>query len=151
MNIAERPFHIAHAAGAADPLIAGDAAAGPITGRKRFTFSRANRNADGSLRAVVVAAIYTSSMDVLYAEAANWPGARAGLYGPNGDVLAQAHTASRASPAFLAEVEKIALTSAEPLGNSNLDQRARGADRLVEPVQDLSRHLRRQLSDLTEA
>jgi two-component sensor histidine kinase len=113
MNIAERPFHIAHAAGAADPLIAGDAAAGPITGRKRFTFSRAHRNSDGSLRAVVVAAIYTSSMDVLYAEAANWPGARAGLYGPNGDVLAQAQTTSRASPAFLVEVESIALTSAD--------------------------------------
>jgi two-component sensor histidine kinase len=111
LNVADRPFHIAHAAGTRDPLIAGDVVAGPITGRKRFTFSRANRNADGSLRAVVVAAIYTSSMDVLYAEAANWPGARAGLYGPNGDVLAQAQTASRASPAFLAEVERIALTS----------------------------------------
>lgn len=116
MNIAERPFHVAHAAGVADPLIAGDAAAGPITGRKRFTLSRANRHPDGSLRAVVVAAIYTSSMDVLYAEAANWPGARSGLYGPNGDVLAQAQTDSRASPQFLAEVERAALASADSSG-----------------------------------
>jgi two-component sensor histidine kinase len=118
LNIADRPFHIAHVAGAADPLIAGDEAAGPITGRKRFTFSRANRYADGSLRAVVVAAIYTSSMDVLYAEAANWPGARAGLYGPHGDVLAQAQTASRSSPALIAEVERIALTSANYSGTA---------------------------------
>jgi two-component sensor histidine kinase len=118
LNIADRPFHIAHAQGAADPLIAGDEAAGPISGRKRFTFSRANRHTDGSLRAVVVAAIYTSSMDVLYAEAANWPGARAGLYAPNGDVLAQAQTASRPSPEFIREVEGIALTSANSSGTA---------------------------------
>lgn len=118
LNIADRPFHIAHAAGAADPLIAGDEAAGPISGRKRFTFSRAHRNADGSLRAVVVAAIYTSSMDVLYAEAANWPSARAGLYAPNGDVLAQAQTTSLPSAAFLAEIEAEALTSASFSGTT---------------------------------
>jgi two-component sensor histidine kinase len=118
LNIADRPFHKAHAAGAADPLIVGDKVAGPISGRKRFTFSRANRNTDGSLRAVVVVAIYTSSMDVLYAEAANWPGARAGLYGPNADVLAQAQTASLASLEFRKEIEQIATTSLSDSGTT---------------------------------
>jgi hypothetical protein len=74
-----RPYFKAHLAGADDPVIMGDDRPGTITGEQRFTYSRAVRKADGSLHAVLVVAIYRANFDTLYGEAANWPGASAGL------------------------------------------------------------------------
>ena len=45
-----------------------------VTGLKRFTFSQPDLNPIGSMRASVVVVIYTNRMDILYAEATNWPG-----------------------------------------------------------------------------
>lgn len=128
LNIANRPFMKAHTAGAADPVIKGDPEPGPISGKRRFTFSRSDRGLDGTLRAVVTAAIETSAMDILYTEAANWPGARAGLYGPGADELAQAQTPSRASPAFLGQLEA-AMSTGAGSGTTTID--SDGEPRLV--------------------
>jgi two-component sensor histidine kinase len=57
----------------------GDDRPGTVTGKQRFTYSQAIRRNDGSIRAVMVVAIYRSNFDALYGEAANWPGATAGL------------------------------------------------------------------------
>lgn len=106
LNIAERPFMVGHRAGLADPLIMGDPVPGPISGKKRFTFSRAIRNPDGSIHAVLSAAIQTASFDILYDEVANWPEAETGLYAMGGDILAQVQKAPRASQSFLKALEK---------------------------------------------
>jgi two-component sensor histidine kinase len=125
LNLADRPFFGMHAAGSPGPLIAGDEAAGPVSGKKRFTFSQSDLNPNGSLRAIVVVAIYTSGMDILYAEAANWPGSRAGLYAVGGDVLAQAKTVSRASRPFLLDVETHAANAASGTIISNAEPETR--------------------------
>ena len=105
LNIADRPFMIGHRAGLADPLIMGDPAPGPISGKKRFTFSRAIRNPDGSIHAILSAALQTASFDVLYKEVASWPDAEAGLYAMGGDILAQVQKAPRSSRSFLKVLE----------------------------------------------
>jgi two-component sensor histidine kinase len=125
MNLSDRPFFGIHAAGSPGPLIAGDEAAGPVSGRKRFTFSQSDLNPNGSLRAIVVVAIYTSGMDILYAEAANWPGSRAGLYAVGGDVLAQAQTESRATKPFLLDIEAHATNAASGTIISNAEPETR--------------------------
>ena len=105
LNVSDRPFMVAHRAGLADPLIMGDPVPGPISGKKRFTFSRAIRNPDGSIHAVLSAAIQTASFDILYKEVANWPDAETGLYAMGGDILAQVQKAPRASQSFLKVLE----------------------------------------------
>jgi two-component sensor histidine kinase len=129
LNISDRPFLKAHRAAAADPVIMGDSQPGPISGKRRFTFSRAGRAADGSLRSIISAAIETDAMDILYSEAANWRGGQAGLYGRNGDVLAQAQTASLPSPAFLSDLGTIVASSAAAAGTAEIQSDA--APRLV--------------------
>jgi two-component sensor histidine kinase len=104
VSAAERPYFKAHLAGADDPAIMGDEMPGSVTGRERFTISRALRNADGSLKAVIVVGIYKGIFDTLYAQAVTWPGARAGLYTIGGDVLARIETPTRATPAFVRSV-----------------------------------------------
>ena len=125
INLSDRPFFDLHAAGSTGSLITGDEAAGPVSGRKRFTFSQSDLNPNGALRAIVVVAIYTSAMDVLYAEAANWPGSRAGLYAAGGDTLAQAQTVSRASKAFLLDIERHANTGSSGTVISTAEPEAR--------------------------
>ncbi|MEJ1936899.1 sensor histidine kinase, partial [Nostoc sp. NIES-2111] len=79
-----------------------------ISGKPRFTFSRAVRNPDGSIKAVVVASIYNAFFERLYAETVTWPGARTGLYvedaPPDAAILARLATAERATPDFRARV-----------------------------------------------
>jgi two-component sensor histidine kinase len=104
VSAAVRPYFKAHLAGAEDPVIMGDEVPGSVTGRERFTISRAVRNADGSLKAVIVVGIYKGIFDTLYQQAVTWPGARAGLYTTAGDVLARIETPARATPAFVRSV-----------------------------------------------
>ena len=120
INVADRPFMVAHGAGLADPLIMGDPAPGPISGKKRFTFSRAIRNPDGSIHAVLSAAIQTASFDILYKEVANWPHAETGLYAMGGDILAQVQKAPRASQSFLKVLEQHIAASSAPAGTAVL-------------------------------
>ena len=109
VTAAQRPYFKAHVAGAADPVIMGDEVPGSVTGRERFTFSSAVRNADGSLKAIVVVGIYKSIFDTLYKEAVTWPGARAGLYTITGDALASIGTSAAASPAYVQAVRRDAV------------------------------------------
>ncbi len=106
LNIANRPFVKAYRKDITDPVIMGDPAPGPISGQKRFTFSRAVRNPDGSVRAILNAAIQTASFDLLYREVSNWPGAETGLYGMGGDVLAQVQASPLTSIESLLALEK---------------------------------------------
>ncbi len=97
---AHRPYFKAHLSGAADPVIMGDEVPGSVTGRERFTFSRAVRHPDGSLKAIIVVGVYQSIFDTLYQEAVTWPGARAGLFTISGDALARIETPERSTPAY---------------------------------------------------
>ena len=114
VDAAERPYFKAHVAGAPDPVIMGDERPGSVTGRERFTFSRAVRRADGSLKAVIAVGIYKSIFDTLYQEAVTWPSARAGLYTLSGAALARIETEDRPSPAFVQSV--ITHVRGEPSG-----------------------------------
>jgi two-component sensor histidine kinase len=89
---------------------------GAVTGNERFTVSRALRAPDGSLHAIVVVGILSDEFDTLYADAATWPEARAGLYTLNGDVLARLSTENGASPAFVAAMN--ASVVSEPSGTA---------------------------------
>lgn len=120
VNGADRPYFKAHLAGAADPLIAGDERPGTVSGKERFTVSRAVRNPDGTLKAVIAVGVYKSVFDTLYKEAVTWPGARAGLYTVSGDVLARISSVKPASPAFVGEMQKRVL--AEPNGTAFVQQ-----------------------------
>jgi two-component sensor histidine kinase len=122
----DRSYYQRHAAGASDPVIAGDTHPGAVTGVERFTFSKALRNADGSIHAIVVVAVLRHGFDALYAEAANWPEARAGLY-VGGETLARLTRQPPASDEFLAEMHR-AVQSA-PAGSTLLSDR--GVPRLV--------------------
>lgn len=107
----ERPYFKAHLEGAPEPVILGDSNPGAVTGRQRFTFSRSQRNPDGSLHAIIVVGIYNAYFDRLYAEVASWPGARASLYSLNGGVLGQLVEQPSVSPEYIAEVEAGVLAS----------------------------------------
>jgi two-component sensor histidine kinase len=117
-----RPYFQAHLRGAADPVIVGDDRPGAITGKERFTFSRALRNPDGSLRAVLVVGIYSAHFDAIYQDAATWPGARAGLY-THGHVLGRLRSPERASPEFIAEIE--AAMAVTPIGTKMIMEHGR--------------------------
>lgn len=126
LNVSELPFFQAHAAGSTDPLLMGDPNPGPISGKRRFTFSRAVRNADGSLRAVFSAAIQTDNFDSLYAEASRWPGASTGLFRLGGGLLAESHADPSGEASFpiadlLKVVENKFLTSTEVSGTDFVD------------------------------
>ena len=129
LNIADRPFVKAHRAGLSDPVIMGDPVPGPISGQKQFTFSRAIRNPDGSLRAILSAAIQTASFDILYKEVANWPSAETGLYATGGDVLVQVQTSPRTSLPFLMALEDELSRSPERAGTAII--RVNGGEDLV--------------------
>lgn len=117
---ADRPYFKAHVAGAKDPLVAGDDRPGSFTGKERFTVSHAVRNADGSLKAVIAVGVYKSVFDTLYNEAVTWPGARAGLYTTQGDVLARIRNVKLASPGFAQEMRERVL--AKPNGTALVRQ-----------------------------
>jgi two-component sensor histidine kinase len=107
IDASERPYFKAHlATGGNELLIMGDAQPGSITGRERFTISRAQRRPDGTLQSIVVVAVYRHVFDALYKEAANWPDARGGLYSLNGDILARLPQPVRASPEFIAAIQR---------------------------------------------
>ena len=111
----ERPYFKAHLAGSPEPVILGDPKPGSITGRQRFTFSRSQRNPDGSLHAVLVVGIFNDYFDQLYAEVASWARARAGLYSFNGGVLGRLQSPARASPEFIAAIQAGARSQPERL------------------------------------
>jgi hypothetical protein len=77
LNGAERPYFRAHQEHAPEPVILGDPRPGSVSGKERFTFSRSQRNPDGTLRAVLAAGILSTYFDKLYAEAAPGPGSTA--------------------------------------------------------------------------
>lgn len=87
------PYFERHQQGAKDPVITGD-------GEWRFTFSRSLRNPDGTLRSIITVGLYSEQFSAIYQEAAAWPGARAGLYSLDGDVLARLEMLERALPEF---------------------------------------------------
>lgn len=74
-----RGYFRRHLANAPDPVIAGREL-GSVSGRDRFTLSRAVRDDSGGLRFVIVVGMYSSYFASLYAEVANWPQAGAGLF-----------------------------------------------------------------------
>jgi two-component sensor histidine kinase len=104
LDVTDRPYFQRHLSGVPDPVVAGDPTPGAVTGRERFTFSRALRDEDGSLHAVVAVGIYAHQFDTLYREAATWPDARAGFYSLDGDTLARLQGPARASPEFVAQM-----------------------------------------------
>jgi two-component sensor histidine kinase len=104
---AERPYFKAHLASEDNELkIMGDPTPGSVTGQERFTISRAQRESDGTLRSVIVVAVYSFVFDALYEQAANWPDARGGLYSRSGDILARIRQPVRASPEFISAMER---------------------------------------------
>lgn len=115
---ASRPYFQAHLRGAEDPVIMGDERPGTITGRDRFTFSRAQRNPDGALRAVLVVGIYSAHFAAIYGESATWPDARAGLYATGGQPLGRLQVPRQPSPAFLADIE--AAMKDHPVGTRSI-------------------------------
>lgn len=88
-SVAERDFFVNHLAGDDGPIIDGDRNPGPISGRERFTYSRLVRNAEGDPHAIIVVGIFSDTFNALYAEAANWPAARANLFTLQGEILAR--------------------------------------------------------------
>jgi two-component sensor histidine kinase len=100
IDASTRPYWKAHKAGAPDPVIVGDPRPGAISGRERFTFSKALRRLDGSIQAVIVIGIYKDVYDRLYTNAVSWPGARAILYAPDGSLLGRLLSAEPPSPEF---------------------------------------------------
>lgn len=106
VDASERPYFKAHLAGGEGMIILGDPQPGAFTGRERFTISRAQRGPDGTLRSIVVVAIYSHVFDALYEEVANWPDARGGLYSIDGDVLARLRRPGQASPEFIEAVQR---------------------------------------------
>src|SRR3954447_3139003 len=105
MDATGRSYFKAHLQGAPEPVILGDSRPGGETGKQRFTFSRSQRDPDGSLHAVLAVGIYNDYFNWFYAEVASWPGARAGLYNLEGGVLGRPQAPQRASPEYVAEVE----------------------------------------------
>lgn len=99
-SAAERRYFQRHVEGGTTDYILAGAEPGSVTGRDRFTVSRAVLDPDGALHAIVVVGILSDQFDTLYAEAATWPAARAGLYTFEGDVLARLSLQARASPEF---------------------------------------------------
>jgi two-component sensor histidine kinase len=100
MNLSHLPFFKAHVAGAEDQLLIGDPNPGPISGKKRFTFSRVLRNPDGSIKAVYSAAIQTDNFDSLYEEASRRRGASTGLFRHGGGILAEHHADTSSDASF---------------------------------------------------
>lgn len=100
----QRAYFQAHLADAADPVVLDDQRPGAVTGRKRFTFSRAQRDPDGSLRAVLVVGIYHDYFAELYTEAMERPGARTGLYALPGGVLGRSPEDQEPSSDYVQEV-----------------------------------------------
>lgn len=84
IDSAHRDYFRRHLANASDPVIAGREL-GSVSGRDRFTLSRAVRDDSGRLRFVIVVGMYSSYFASLYAEVANWPQAGAGLFLRSGD------------------------------------------------------------------
>jgi hypothetical protein len=76
-----------------------------VTGLKRLTFSQPALNPIGSMRTIVVVVIYTCRMDILYAEAAKWPGSparcSAGVAASKSLLLDTEQHATIASPATI--------------------------------------------------
>ncbi|MFO1130834.1 MAG: histidine kinase dimerization/phosphoacceptor domain -containing protein [Hyphomicrobiales bacterium] len=120
MNEAGRPYFTAHVSGAADPVITGDDRPGTTPGKEHFTVSRAVRNQDGTLKAIIAVGVYKNSFDTLYKEAVTWPGARAGLYTTKGDILARIRSVKRASPGFVQEMN--VRVEAQPSGTALVRQ-----------------------------
>jgi two-component sensor histidine kinase len=115
-NAAQRRYFQRHVEDPSEGDVLAGAETGTITGRDRFTVSRAVRNPDGSLHAVIVVGILSDQFDTLYAEAATWPAARAGLYTLDGDVLARLTTVPRAPPDFIRQME--GLVQSSPSGSA---------------------------------
>jgi two-component sensor histidine kinase len=91
VDASSRDYFKAHKAGAQEPFL-GRQEIGRIAGKPRFTISRAVRDADGQIHAIIVVAVYSDYFEALYRSAASWPGATAGLFLARGgqfDVLAQ--------------------------------------------------------------
>jgi two-component sensor histidine kinase len=121
-----RTYFQKHLAGASDPVVASDVTPGAISGLQRFTFSKALRNPDGSIHAIIVVAVPQRAFDTLYAEAANWPQARAGLY-VAGEPLATLQSQPQVSDGYLAEMNRSA--QAAPSGSELISDG--GAPRLM--------------------
>ncbi|MFO1091527.1 MAG: histidine kinase dimerization/phosphoacceptor domain -containing protein [Hyphomicrobiales bacterium] len=105
-DVSDRKFFKDHVAHIEEPVIRGDNDTPLRPNGPQFTYSRSVRNPDGSLHAVVVVTVPASAFDTLYKEAANWTGARAGLYTLSGDALARVRTLARATPAFIEEISR---------------------------------------------
>ena len=99
VDASSRDYFKAHKAGASEPFI-GRLEVGSVMGKPRFTISRALRDANGQIHAVIVVAVYSDYFEALYKSAASWPGATAGLFLVRGgqlDVLAQMSSPNIAS------------------------------------------------------
>jgi two-component sensor histidine kinase len=103
----DRDYFLKHKAGADGPLIEPDPRPGAITGKERFTYSKAYRNPDRSLKAVTVVGIYSEYFDALYRDVATLPDATAGFYTQDGKPLAQKDR-SRVPPSFLGQIAPLA-------------------------------------------
>ena len=101
---AHRDYFRRHLANASDPVIAGREL-GSVSGRDRFTLSRAIRDGAGALRFVIVVGMYSNYFASLYSEVANWPQAGAGLFLRSGDdVIALARMSAEGPGAGLEDI-----------------------------------------------
>jgi two-component sensor histidine kinase len=103
-SVAERDFFVSHLAGNDGPIIDGDRRPGPISHRERFIYSRLVRDAAGAPHAIIAVGIFTDSFNALYAEAANWPAARANLVTLRGEVLAEMQAEAAVADGFFEAV-----------------------------------------------
>ena len=113
---ADRPYFKAHLAGEDGPFVASDDRPGPISGKERFTISRAIRQPGGKIKAIIAVGIYKDIFNALYTEAATWPGARAGLFTMSGDLLASIKGEPPASSRYIQSV--ISLAAKQPSGTA---------------------------------
>jgi two-component sensor histidine kinase len=123
----DRPYFKRHAGGEPGLLISGDERPGSVTGKRRFTVSRAFRRPDGSLRHIIVVGIYTEGFNTLYSEVATWPDARAGLFSILGEPLARFNEPSQPSAEFFGKLSSMGARN--PYGSAILSEE--GAPRLI--------------------
>ena len=120
VSASDRPYFKRHMAGEEGLLVVGDERPGSISGRQRFTVSRAFHQPDGSLRYILVVGIVTDGFNTLYQEVATWPEARAGLFTIDGNPLARLNAPRQASPEFTRLLSSLA--TARPNGSAVLSE-----------------------------
>jgi two-component sensor histidine kinase len=109
----ERPYFLTHKQGWDGALVEHDPVPGSITGRKRFTYSKAVRRGDGSLKALIVVGIYNDAFSELYRQSTRGHGASAGFFDRKGQPLTMVSTNDAALTRLAGEIAGKSADAAE--------------------------------------